>query len=124
MKSKYFEHIKLINDMLEQGHSFEEIVQSLRLRGVSRASVSTLSEYMGRHKEDFTTARPKKRKKQKGLCDARCKTCIYHTTLGIGEKITACFYNARTGKSKWCPGGAECTQYIKGSNKVWKKSLD
>lgn len=46
--------------------------------------------------------------KEHGLCNERCKKCVYH--IGVGM-YTACDYIGATGHIRPCPAGKGCTVF-------------
>lgn len=44
--------------------------------------------------------------------NAKCRECIYGTTLGRARNMVGCYYMNRTGHRRPCPAGEKCTVFI------------
>lgn len=48
-----------------------------------------------------------------GLCDRRCRSCIYSfEDIGTWDRTVWCGYIIHTKKLRPCPAGPGCTEYI------------
>lgn len=55
----------------------------------------------------------------------KCAKCAYSAVIGItSERYDGCFYVLRAGKRRGCPGGKDCTKFLKRSKSnqtIWNK---
>lgn len=82
--------------------------------------------YYAMRKRAEVPRKPRKEKKKKikrpSSTTARCKSCIYRTTLTTDNDL-ACYYIVVTGKRRRCPAGDKCKRYIKGRCAPVPKSI-